>query len=97
MTPEPAATLTPGVQEEEIARFVVERFLTGVDVDQLDVDYDLVATAVIDSLGVLQIICWLEERYGIILPAPELVTRNFRSVRVIRETAERAAASGGTA
>lgn len=96
MTPEPAAT-TAGISEEEITRFVVERFLPGVDAAELDPEYDLVATAVIDSLGVLEIVGWLRTRYGITPAGAELAIRNFRSVRTIRETARRAAAAGGAA
>jgi acyl carrier protein len=46
---------------------------------------------------VLHIAAWLEKQYGIALPDRELAGRNFRSVRVIRATAERAAAGEGQA
>lgn len=95
--PETAPAATSRIWEEEIARFVVERFLPGVDADELDAEYDLLATAVIDSLGVLHVASWLEKQYGLTLPDPELTGRNFRSVRTIRLTAERAAAGGGEA
>lgn len=95
--PETAPAAISRISEEEIARFVVERFLPGVDAAELDAEYDLLATAVIDSLGVLHVAGWLETQYGITLPDPELTSRNFRSVRTIRLTAERAAAVGGEA
>ncbi|MFP3987360.1 acyl carrier protein [Streptomyces sp. E11-3] len=92
--PHTAPAATPPLCEEEIARFVVERFLPGVDTGDLDPEYDLLATAVIDSLGVLHIVGWLSKQYGIVLPDRELASRNFRSVRTILATAERAAAVG---
>ncbi|MFB7938746.1 acyl carrier protein [Streptomyces sp. NPDC127049] len=85
--PAPAGTVT----EEEIARFVVERFLPSVDIAELDPEYDLLATAVIDSLGLLQVASWLERTHGVVVPDRELTGPRFRSVRAIRETAERAA------
>ncbi|QNE77597.1 acyl carrier protein [Streptomyces finlayi] len=82
------------ISEDEIAQFVVERFLPGVERTELDQDYDLLATGVIDSLGVLHIASWLGKQHGITLTGPELTAGNFRSVRTIRETAERAEAGG---
>ncbi|NUS87532.1 MAG: acyl carrier protein [Streptomyces sp.] len=95
--PHTAPPATPAVSEEDIAAFVVERFLPGVDVAELDAEYDLLATAVIDSLGVLRIAEWLANRHRIVVPDTELTSRNFRSVSAIRTTAERAAAGAGPA
>lgn len=82
------------ISEDEIARFIVERFLPGVEWSELEQDYDLLATGVIDSLGVLHIASWLGKQHGITLTGPELTARNFRSVRTIRATAERAETGG---
>ncbi|MFI7234381.1 acyl carrier protein [Streptomyces cyaneofuscatus] len=82
------------ISEDEIAQFVVERFLSDVEWTELDPDYDLLATGVIDSLGVLHIAGWLGKQHGITLTGPELTAGNFRSVRTIRATAERAEAGG---
>lgn len=93
MTPErPDA---PAISEDEIARFVIDHFMDD-DADLQDAEQDLLADGVIDSLGVLHVAAWLEKQYGVVLPNRELSTRNFRSVRAIREAAERAVAGGGT-
>ncbi|WP_275462524.1 acyl carrier protein [Streptomyces noursei] len=94
--PPAAPTTTPAVSEDEIARFVVDHFLDD-DVDALDPERDLLAEGSIDSLGVLHVVAWLENRYGVTVPTGALSLRNFRSVRAIRETAERVAAGGGEA
>ncbi|MFJ4013653.1 acyl carrier protein [Streptomyces sp. NPDC090026] len=95
--PPAAATAVPDVLDGDIAAFVVERFLPGVDAEELDPDYDLLATAVIDSLGILHVAAWLEQRYGIVLPDADLAGRNFRTVAAIRAVAERAARGEGGA
>lgn len=79
--------LPASVTEEEITRFVVERFLPGVEPTELEPEYDLLATAVIDSLGVLRIAAWLKDEHGITVPDRALATRNFRTVRAIAATA----------
>ncbi|GAA2681023.1 phosphopantetheine-binding protein [Streptomyces lunalinharesii] len=94
--PPPTPTTTPVISEDEIVRFVVDHFLDD-DVDGLDPERDLLAEGSIDSLGVLHVVAWLENRYGMTFPSEALSQRNFRSVRAIRETAERVAAGGGEA
>ncbi|MFC9910043.1 acyl carrier protein [Streptomyces sp. NPDC059862] len=95
--PHASPVMPSAVSEADIAGFVVERFLPGLDAADLDPDYDLLATAVIDSLGVLHIAAWLADEHGIHLPDEELTSRNFRTVRTIRATAGRAEAGEGRA
>lgn len=85
------------VSERDVAGFVCERFLPGVSADELGPEYDLIGTAVIDSLGVLQVAAWLEKRHGIRVADGSLTTANFCTVRAICTTAGRAAAEGGHA
>lgn len=85
------------VSERDVADFVCERFLAGATADELDPEYDLIGTAVIDSLGVLHVATWLETRYGIRVADAALTTANFCTVRAICATARRAAAVGGHA
>ncbi|MEU9595445.1 acyl carrier protein [Streptomyces sp. NPDC048109] len=82
----------PAVSEADIAGFVVERFLLGVDAADLDPEYDLLTTAVIDSLAVLHIAAWLTDEHGVYLPDEELAAHNFRTVRAIRSTVGRVTA-----
>lgn len=93
--PPSAPVMPPAPSEADIAGFVVERFLPGLDACELDPEYDLLATAVIDSLAVLHIAAWLTDEHGVDLPDEELVGRNFRTVRAIRATAGRAVAGKG--
>ncbi|EDY52421.1 hypothetical protein [Streptomyces clavuligerus] len=79
-----------------VKRFVLEEFLPDVAPEELASDYDLVAGGVIDSLGLLKTMAWLEDRFELradrIEPDPEI----FRSVDAISrfieqcEQAERA-------
>ncbi|MBT3153781.1 acyl carrier protein [Streptomyces sp. CHD11] len=97
MAADPPSTpvMPPAPSEADIAGFLVERFLSGLDAADLDPEYDLLATAVIDSLGILHIASWLADEHGVELPDEELAGRNFRTVRAIRATAGRAVAGQG--
>lgn len=46
-----------------ITAFVLDEFLPDVGPGGLDPDYDLVAGGVIDSLGLLKVLAWLEATY----------------------------------
>ncbi|MFI5835942.1 acyl carrier protein [Micromonospora sp. NPDC051300] len=66
-----------------IAQFIVEEFLPDVPPGELDVDLDLIDNGVIDSLGLLKVIAWLEERFGVAADQVELAPEHFRSIRAI--------------
>lgn len=66
-----------------IKEFIVKEFMPDVPVEQLEVDYDLIAGGVIDSLGLLRVIVWLEDMFQIPLDDAEIVPENFRSVAAI--------------
>jgi acyl carrier protein len=74
----------------EIRTFVVEEFLPDVPAEDLADDDDLLANGIIDSLGLLQVIAWLEDRFGLVLDDAEIGPDSFRSVDTIAAFVEQA-------
>ncbi|MEA2496817.1 MAG: hypothetical protein QOJ29_4728 [Thermoleophilaceae bacterium] len=68
----------------EIKQFIVEEFLPDVAAEELDDHYDLLDGAVIDSLGLLQVIAWLEDTFELALDDAEIGPDQFRSVHAIQ-------------
>ncbi|MEG8280487.1 acyl carrier protein [Streptomyces sp. AHA2] len=68
---------------QAVKAFVVEEFLPDVAAHELADDYDLVDNGVIDSLGLLKVIAWLEDRYGVDTDAVDLDPESFTSVAAI--------------
>jgi len=66
-----------------IKAFIIEEFLPDVSAASLEVDYDLLAGGVIDSLGLLMLIAWVEERFSVRVGDQDLDPDNFRSVSAI--------------
>lgn len=66
-----------------ITKFLVEEFLPDVPVESLTADYDLLSGGVIDSLGLLKIIAWLEDQCDIVIDDIEIAPDNFRTVNAI--------------
>ncbi|GAA1646832.1 phosphopantetheine-binding protein [Actinoplanes couchii] len=78
---------------DTIRQFVLEEFLPDVPADQLANDLDLMESGVVDSLGVLKLIAWVEDRFEVVVDDTELNPDNFRSVLAIDAFVTRAAVS----
>ncbi|MGH3871656.1 MAG: acyl carrier protein [Pseudonocardiaceae bacterium] len=65
---------------QTITKFVVDEFLPDVPAESLAADYDLLAGGVIDSLGLLKVIAWLEDRFDLVVDDLEIAPDNFRTV-----------------
>jgi acyl carrier protein len=64
----------------EVERFIVGHIAVGQGVDSLPHDLDLLAAEVIDSMGILELISFLEGKYAIKIDDDDLDPENFRSV-----------------
>ncbi len=74
----------------EITEFIVQEFLPDVASSELGTDYDLLAGGVIDSLGLLKVIAWLEERFELDVDDVELAPDSFRTIAAMNDFVERA-------
>ena len=78
---------------QTIKQFVLDEFLPDVPAGELTPDFDLVAGGVIDSLGLLKLIAWLEDRFGLPVDELDLDPDSFRSVEAIEAFITRATAA----
>lgn len=74
---------------DDIREYLLAEFLPGVTADQLADDYDLVANGVIDSLGLLRVVAWLESRFDIPMDEVDIAEQDFVSVTAICAFVER--------
>lgn len=68
---------------QAIKDFVIEEFAPDVQADELDTDLDLLKASIIDSLGLLKLIAWIEDRFDVAVEDTALDPDNFRSVDAI--------------
>ena len=64
---------------DKIRSFIVENFLFGKD-NGLEDDTSFLEEGIIDSTGVLELVSFLEEEYGIAVEDEELVPENLDSI-----------------
>jgi acyl carrier protein len=66
--------------KEDIRQFIISNFLFGQNGDALEDQQSFLETGVIDSTGVLELIGFLEQQYGIAVEDREIVPANLDSV-----------------
>jgi acyl carrier protein len=74
--------------EQDIRQFVIQNFLFGRG-DQLRNDESFLESGVIDSTGVLELVSFLQEKFGVSIEDDELVPANLDSVELVTSFIER--------
>ena len=67
---------------ETVKAYVVENFLFGVD-HRIGPDTEFLENGILDSTGVLELVGFLEEKFGIRVEDDELVPDNMNSIEKI--------------
>ncbi len=66
-------------QIENLKNFVVNNFLFGKS-NLLDFDTDFFEKGIIDSTGILELVCYVEETFNITVKDEEIIPENFSSL-----------------
>jgi acyl carrier protein len=66
-----------------IREFVIDRLAPTSGLADVRDEDDLIDSGVIDSLGIFQLVAFLEERFGIAIGDEEITPENFGSVMAI--------------
>ena len=78
---------------DEIRRFISEELLFQSPEERADLDQDFQLLAAIDSLGLMQLVTFLEDELGIQLDQDELREENFRTVGDVERLVSRKASA----
>lgn len=71
-------------KQSVLMRYIKEDLLRGRMKD-LQAEDDLLSSGVINSLGILQLVSFVEERMGIEIPDEDVIYENFHSVSALAE------------
>ncbi len=74
--------------KQELRQFVIDNFLFGQDGDLKD-DASFLDHGIIDSTGVLELIAFLDERFGLELGETDLTPENLDSIDKVTRLVER--------
>ena len=70
--------MEPQIIAERIKKFLVQQFPATKNVGNED---PLLKNGLIDSLGILEVVTFLESEFGIVVVDEELLPENFESIR----------------
>ncbi|MBA1446724.1 MAG: acyl carrier protein [Gammaproteobacteria bacterium] len=65
---------------EEIRNYVLDNYLFTDDQSKLEDDNSFLETGILDSNGVMEIIFFLEDEYGVAISQEEMIPENLDSV-----------------
>jgi acyl carrier protein len=68
---------------QQIRQFVEETFLLGAAGQRIDDESSLVAAEIIDSTGFLEMIGFVESRFGVVVDEEDMVEDNFETIAAI--------------
>lgn len=71
-------------RESILLEYIKQELLRGRKAD-LKAGDDLLSNGIIDSLGILQVVAFIEERFHIQVPDEDVVFENFQSVKVLSD------------
>jgi acyl carrier protein len=69
--------------EQEVRQFVIDNFLFGQSNGHLSDDDSFLEKGLIDSLGILNLVQFVQEKYDIPVEDEELLPENWDSVRCV--------------
>ena len=74
---------------ETIERFIVEEIMLGDRRTKLDPDKSLLSSGILDSLALLRLIAFVEEKFGITIDDGEVIPDNFETLKDMSAYLER--------
>ncbi len=72
-----------------ISKFIMNNFLLSDQKENIDVNISLYENRIVDSTGVLEIVDFLEEKFGIKIEDDELVPDNLDSINKMSKFVQR--------
>ncbi len=66
--------------QEQLKEYVLSEFMFDQNPEALTADYDLLNNGVIDSMGILDLVSFMEEKFGVQVGDDEITPDNFRNL-----------------
>ena len=81
----------------QIKAFIIENFLFNAEGSSLGDDESFLESGIVDSTGILEVVAWIEETFGIMVPDADLLPENFDTVQRLAAYMHRSAEAQGLA
>ena len=74
--------------EQKLKHFIAAELMYAED-DDLSTDEPLLGSGIVDSLGIMRLVSYIEEEFGVVVPEEELVPDHFQTVSRLAAFVER--------
>jgi acyl carrier protein len=75
--------------ESKLRHFITREIMFADDDNALDSNEPLLGSGIIDSLGIMRLVSFIEEEFDIVVPEDQLVPEHFQSVNRLASFVER--------
>ncbi len=69
--------------KETLRRYISQELLSDRDGSPLADDEDLLGGGLVDSVGMMSLVLWVEEEFGVAVPPEDVTIENFFSIDTI--------------
>ena len=69
--------------EETLKQYISEQILSDRAAIDLGADDNLLTSGLIDSLGVMRLVSFIEDRFGVDVPPEDVTIENFQSISIL--------------
>lgn len=73
---------------QKLKHYIATEIMYAAD-DALSEDEPLLGSGIIDSLGIMRLVSYIEEEFGVEVPEDQLVPEHFRTVTALAQFVER--------
>lgn len=69
--------------KDQIRRYISEQLLNRTNGAAIEDDEDLLGSGLVDSVGMMSLVLFIEDAFDLSVPAEDVVIENFLSIRTI--------------
>ncbi len=69
--------------EQAVITYIGEKLLRGKGVEEVTPTVNLFTSGIVDSMGAMKMVSWIESTYALKIPVVDLVPENFQSPAII--------------
>jgi acyl carrier protein len=69
---------------DDVKKFVFSELAFNIPHESISLDDNLLSQGIIDSMGIMQLVSFIEEKYGISVLPEDVVPENFHSLNALK-------------
>ncbi len=69
--------------KEDIRQYILQELLGGRSDAELSTDEDILSTGIIDSMGAMRLINFIENKFAVKIPPEDMVIENFITIEAM--------------